>query len=290
MFKPYILENTLPDQGYFTLQPCLRTRNIAMLQCNSVLPVWSSLFTSCGSVAPIERLNASSTALFDWFVNQTGFHRDRLIARVSEKDVDLSQAMEQAGFGLEIGKCTTEYYQHVYGHSRLSGRNCNLAVVRESSNTIRDIGNIIVIELDGEPVAVETAFGLETVVSAMMELPNSIAASSISDFLMPKHSKQFKAADAVAAALEIIASGVKPFSSNQGRLLRAYLHAIIANSAYNTDELFDLQSYVNARDQASALPKFIQYLTTLEDLVESTGDVSKANSMFHKKCVQLGIV
>jgi hypothetical protein len=226
-FKPHLLSGSLPVPGYFMRQHCLRTQNASRLADEQARPYWSSYFHSIGAAAPYTQLPRMVDHTWEFFARTLSIPEDDLVIHVSSRDEDLLRACRNArGARLLCDTRDLPYYRHKFGMESITGRNCNLAVRCKATGESRDIGNIIVIDKHETPIAVEIAFGVETIVSRLFGLSSSIAATSMADFLPSHDWTSLNFADALTSSLTILAEGVRPVATNRGRVLRTYLQAL----------------------------------------------------------------
>lgn len=240
-FKPYLLSNAIPSGGFHMTQRCLRTQNTNRLLDATSAIQWASYFSSIGAVAQYEQLPRVLRDTWHLFSEKLSLTDDRLLIRVSSADHDLVRAIDALGL---TGRASFDtepqaYYQHRFGLSDISGRNCNIAVRGPDDDAFRDVGNVIAIEQRGTPIAMEVAFGVETIASRVLAFPSPIHASPIADIIPLSSDQALRLADALAAAMAILHAGIRPIATNRGRVLRKYLRGIhqikLALGITNTD-------------------------------------------------------
>lgn len=274
IFKRYLDDPAALSPGYFAVQPCLRTRNMKALFDYADDVEWASHFTSCGAVSRYENLGPLCKTVWEWVAAQPGVTPKRTRIRIASSDTDLVDAWASNGLStyLELDTREPVYYTHVFGIEGITGRNCNLAIYSKDGQTLRDIGNVIVIERLGVPFAVEVAFGIETIASRILDLPSAISASPISDCFTVGTKSELKLADALAASIAMIDAGVRPFSNNRGRILRSYIEAIMHLQPHTRLGLDDIAQliveYANRRFPSStAATDLYSYLATMQLLI-----------------------
>jgi hypothetical protein len=150
--------------------------------------------------------------------------------RVSSTDKDLLEFWSDLEEGpiIEIDSQEPSYYKHNYGLEQIKGRNLNFALRQSGSNEFKDIGNLIIIERNGnEKLAVELAFGVSTIISRMYSLSSPIQASIISKVIPFEKGHICKFSDALSVVVHLMIEGLKPTASNtRGRLLRTYIQGL----------------------------------------------------------------
>jgi hypothetical protein len=231
VFKQYLKENNLiPERGYFLIQKCLRTRNTNTLFDDSIIPEWSSYFTAMGAIAPANALNKLSNTTLEFLI-ESKIDINRIKINVSSKDKDLLECVEKIkkNFKCQVGIDeinNLEYYRHKYGEQNLQGRNFNISIKNQKTNEFKDIGNIILIEKDNIPTAVEMGIGVGTLISKKFDLNNSIEASSISKIIPYKPDLTSKFSDALSVSVVMFKEKIIPGSRDKARLLRTNLLAL----------------------------------------------------------------
>lgn len=284
-FKPYLEKEHDIENGFYIIQNCLRTQNTKTLKNDNTQPKWASYFSSIGAFAKYEKLDLLSKHTWDFFTNCLGIPANRLVLRLAAKDADLLKYWQNEGLDrhLELNANDPSYYTHKFGMEAVTGRNCNLAIIDHRSGNLRDIGNIIVIEKKGIPHAVEIAFGIETIISCILGLPNSIAASLINDIIPICNPYSYKLADAISASVVILNAGVRPIATNRGRVLRSYLQAIsyLRKKAYV--EIDKIKEYAEAFEgeefgSITKIPeKILEYIINFEKFTTSGLSPEKIN-------------
>ena len=231
VFKQYLVgDMPIPEKGYFLVQKCLRTRNTNTLLSDEIFPEWSSYFTAMGIIAPYKNLDLLLIDTLN-FLFKLGIESNKIKIHVSSKDKDLLECLDniqkKVKFLIDIdGIDNINYYRHIYGIQGISGRNFNFAVKNEKTGEFKDIGNIVLIEKSGMPIAVEMGIGVSTLISRIFGLNNSIEASSISKVVPFKPGFTSKFSDALSVSIIMLKEKIKPGSRDKGRLLRINLIAL----------------------------------------------------------------
>ena len=231
VFKKYLKENNIvPENGYFLVQKCLRTRNINTLFDDSVIPEWSSYFTAMGAIAPEDNLYKLSKTTLK-FLKESNIDSNRIKINVSSRDADLVECINKLKndfkFAVGVDEINNpEYYRHKYGESNLIGRNFNISIKNQKNNDYKDIGNIIIIEKDNKKVAVEMGIGVGTFISKKFNLNNSIEASTISKIIEYKPDLTSKFSDTLSVSILMFREKIVPGSRDKARLLRTNLVAL----------------------------------------------------------------
>lgn len=221
-FKRDLLLDEQAPRG-FVQQWCFRDRNYSALQLGES-PKWSSCFRQFGTIAEFGSLAEHAITFGEAVLSLAREHRADVKLKASSSDVDLLRIINATSIEVALDTENQDYFRHKYGQERLSGRNANMAISPEGSDDWIDVGNIIVIERDGVPFATEVAIGIETLTSALKGAQSAIVATSIADPTTIALTKgHLSVVDALNVVLHLHATGIRPFSSNQGRIFRRYL-------------------------------------------------------------------
>lgn len=227
IFKKYLLNNEIQNNGYYSIQKCLRTRNLKTFFSDADFSEWSSYFNVLGAILPPENVKVLfETILF--FLLEIGIDRKRIRVSFHPDDIDL---IDSVNFFCKINNISVKIdsfdnlqkYRHKYGLAEVYGRNFNISLENEKTGDFKDIGNLILIENNSGPIAVEVGIGIETLISRIFGLNNSIEASLISMFVVFKNNFYYKFFDALSASVAMLESGVKPGPKSREYLLKVYI-------------------------------------------------------------------
>ncbi|TQF27563.1 hypothetical protein UNPF46_29965 [Bradyrhizobium sp. UNPF46] len=217
----------MPHEGLFIVQNCLRTQNLKYFGNDAHNLSWASYFSGLGALVRPDQVDRLAADTWRFLVDELALPVERLRIQAASKDVDLLHYWRCAGLlgCVELDASQPIAYTHKFGMDGISGRNCNFGVVHNVTGAIRDIGNIIVIEAGGRPTAVEIGFGVETIISRILDLPNPMVASLACDFLLPLSPLVTQLADAISATVVILDAGVRPGPTGRSYILRRYLRS-----------------------------------------------------------------
>lgn len=256
VLKPYLFNNIIPEGGFYLVQKCLRTQNTKILCVDDSTMNWSSYFTAIGTLSHISHLQETSRTIWFFFNEVLNIPREDIKINISSEDNDLLEVWSNIDNGpiLDIDTKDINYYRHNYGMPGVWGRNLNFAIRCDNDN-FRDIGNLIIIENENAKLGVELAFGVSTTLSSMYNLPNSIAASSISEVIPFKEGFVTKFSDALSASIILLKGGIKPTASNtKGRVLRTYIRSLSylrKKIGINLDEIRKFASLYESKELAT---------------------------------------
>lgn len=281
VFKKYITGNiTLPNDGYFLVQKCLRTRNTNTLFDDSIIPEWSSYFTAMGAIAPSINIDKLSETTIKFLLSQN-IDIDRIRISASFKDKDLLEVIKTLSlknkftFNIDENE-NVDKYRHKYGENNLAGRNFNISIKNERTNEFRDVGNIILIEKDSNPVAVEMGIGVGTLISKKFNLNNTIESSLISKIVKYKPDLTSKFSDTLCVIVAMLKEKIIPGSRDKARLLRTNLVALTYFRKKLNIELEEIKDYIDKYEKeefgviTNISNKVIDYLGEIEKKYPNT--------------------
>tara|TARA_Y100000590_G_scaffold470719_1_gene668406 strand:- start:15227 stop:16234 length:1008 start_codon:yes stop_codon:yes gene_type:complete len=252
VLKPYLRNENLPNQGVYLVQPCVRTHGAKNLTSFDSIPNWGSFFVSWGALFPYSRTNDLVVVLLNFLQEALCLPMSQIYARVASKDLDLMTVVSDNFLqeNIEVDTMHAGYYVHKIGMDDVKGRNFNIAIEHKVSKKIEDIGNIIVIEKDGEPYAVELAIGASTTMKQVFGLGNVLDCHYFNDLVTTPDVKERKLQDCVLTSSYIIREGVLPSSkNNRTRILKKYvdsMYFISRDIGFSDDDLLEyVQSFLN---------------------------------------------
>ncbi len=232
LFKKRILGLDLPESGYFTIQPCLRTHNQKSFEEPDSPIKWGSFFTMLGSAAPSSTYEHSCATAWQYFTEGLNIDQKNIVVQVSADDEDLQKFWKlNSNVEMEVGKQDSKYYRWKYGNQDMFGRGITIGVNSQRDEAYKEVGNIIKIEKAGKEIAVESGFGVEAIIARIFGLSHTLMSSGIAkafDLRAQDNSdmSRYKLADALFGTCIIIKNGVKPGSRDRARILRNYIKAV----------------------------------------------------------------
>lgn len=229
VLKPHLFPGGIPQPGIFLVQNCIRTQNLKRLYDDSYFPRWGSFFPSLGTISPPDGLDRVVTEAMGLLTEVFKIDKDFIIARVTKEDSDLFSSATKVfePNKLEIDTMPINYYRHKLGVPELKGRNFNFALKNCDNNEFADIGNAIVLERDGSPVAVELALGSTTIIKQIFGLGHVLDCHSIVGLEEKEQPFGIKLTDCLITSLYLYRENLRSGGTdNRRRILRKYLEGI----------------------------------------------------------------
>ncbi|EKE18542.1 MAG: hypothetical protein ACD_9C00301G0004 [uncultured bacterium] len=229
VFKPYILEKSVPNPGYFMSQDCIRARNLKHLLDDNFLPKWGSYFPSLGTISPPDHLHKVCEEVFALFADKLKIKDDDIRILINSSDTDLLDAIPER-FNrnhLEIDTHEEKYYRHKFGIDGVWGRNFNIAIRDKGTDKFSDVANIIMIETEDEKLGIEFALGATTTLKQLYVLDHVADCHPVPTISTLEHELKYKFEDAVIVSTMLTKEGLQPLSTNnRGRILRSYMRSL----------------------------------------------------------------
>lgn len=276
VFKHYIKEGNNSLKNRFIVQPCIRTQNSHFLYNDNILPKWGSYFVGLGLFSNPDKIKDLSVVIKNFIINELCIEPARLLFRVSSKDTDFLTLLEETESkeNIEIDFFSIEYYRHQYGMEDIYGRNFNYAI-KLNDESLRDFGNLVVIEKKGIPICLEFGLGISTFLSAKYNKQHPLQCSTIADILEIKDLYYIKLADSILVSVILLKEGLKPSASSMGKILRKYLQAIsyLSNKCNFTisdiEKIIFLYEQLEYNDTSDLSKKISSYLYLYKNLTEN---------------------
>ena len=272
VLKPLFHEG-VPAPGVYMNQPCLRTQNMQIFYNDDANIEYNSYFNTSAVLAPPEELDSVTRNAIEFISKLPEDTLDRLVVRAASDDEDLLGAIHASGFKgyIEIDGREDAYYHWKYGDPGVSGRGLTLAVTSRNDEHYRDIGNIVVMEKNGMPAAVEWGYGSETFLSRVNDTVQPLESSTISDSFPYEHGLKAKLSDALAATIEMYCAGVTPADKGGRFILKEYLRGLSylkRRTGLDTDELHQYGIlYMHSRDYDTQTE--LRVMTAIQVWIES---------------------
>lgn len=230
--KSFLLEDNIYKNGIFIVQHAIRTQQLKNLyRDDGYFSRFGSFFIALGTLSNYEMLDNVIWDMYNYLLT-LGIQNSQILIRISSNDGDLtSSCLKVLPFiKTEINSKQNNYYKHSYGMDiyGISGRNMNIALKNYLTKDYEDIGNIVVIEKHNNPVAVELAFGLSTIISSVYGCNHTIQATPIADFFECINYDRCRFADCISVVMHLAFEGVYPNSTKMaGRLMKKYIQGIV---------------------------------------------------------------
>jgi hypothetical protein len=252
VFKPELISRTVPKQGEFIVQDCIRTKNLRGLFDDTYVPGWGSSFTSLGALVPENGLDKATEDQVRFFTETLGISIENIRMRVSSEDTDLLESCQRhlPEKTLEVDTKDPNYYRHVIGIDGVRGRNYNMALRNPNGEGFSDVGNIILLEDNEGALGVETAIGSSVVLKQLLNLNHVNDCYPITGLEDVDPQFKRKIEDSLIVCTTLSREGLRPRGSdNRERIMRSYMRALLYYSARTGIGLDDLKSISSTYEQ-----------------------------------------
>jgi len=284
VLKSVLLEERIPPGGVWLAQPALRTMNLQHARDPKKNPRWPSYFMQLGALAPLESRHVAAEGALAFLDRQVPGCSRRLVLQVPVEDEDLAR-LHPPGLSTYLDPTGSERYRHRYGVPGLVGRTLNYAI-RGGGGAVHPVGNFILLELSGRPIAVELAFGPSNLLARLEGLELPIQATPAAEAVPLRDWAHVRLADVLVPAVVLGREGLRPRGSGRHRVVRGYLQALSTIRRQAGLSLDTLHAYADRFLQADPpavadLPaRICRYLAAFEELeADATLDPARRNEL-----------
>lgn len=223
-FMP-ILREGVKTSGVWSVQPCLRTNNVATAYDENNFPEYMSYFTMCGTLTPPHKGDETVREALSLLTETYQIPKQDIIVRASSRDKDLTKVLITE-VKVEENTMPPSYYDWKYGRDHINGRGITFAIRGGNRRDFRDIGNIVAVTVNQEIAGYEFGFGVETLLSRIYGLSKPIDVSTIYQATKFQDSKYEKFMDLLAASVVMYQNGIEPGMGKEKHLLKSHLKAL----------------------------------------------------------------
>lgn len=244
--KPLYLNNEVPENGIIIDQPCIRTQNLKNIYSKEPNK-GNTVFELVGGIAPGSKFSEVYKLSLNYFYEKLKVEKDRLFVKASSLDKDILKSMEINGDSpeIELDGRKLDYYRWKYGMEGVAGRGMAFSVRnKHDANKSMTLGNIIIMESDNHPNAVQWGYGVGSIISGKYSKERVIDGSLINQVVPFSEGENAKFADSLAAVIEMYNSGLAPSNRGADSYLKAYLRGLAYWASENKIEKDEILKYV----------------------------------------------
>jgi hypothetical protein len=120
------------------------------------------------------------------------------------------------------------YYRHKFGLNNIFGRNFNIALKHYETGIPADIGNVIIIQNEQNPVGIEIALGTSTILKQIHGLTHILDSHPLMGTeIINNKSTRLKLEDCIITSLHLYYQGLEPSNKHiTNRLMKKYVDII----------------------------------------------------------------
>jgi hypothetical protein len=264
----------------FVIQPCLRSQNLKnYLEPNSALE-YMSYFKMMGTICSADAFKINPLINFFEKFPSLG---DRLIVKTHKSLMCIPEFKSlERNFVTVENSHEIDFYNWRYGNDKLTGLGVTFSVLQQDGN-YADIGNLVQLNLNDEPIAWEFGLGYETFKSRLQGI-NSPFKSSMYFLHFSRYfdfEMSLKVLDLLVSGNAMFLSGVNEESKKEFKILNKTLRTIcfLLHSVGTSNELFlDLISVFKDHKYKVVL---LTYFTNTQNLISKFQvEVSNARTIF----------
>lgn len=228
--KAAIEHDEIPDGGVYVRQPCLRTRNAALIRAGQQ-PEYLSSFTMLGIYLPASWSHRRVVDLVrGYLVEEEQLDPDRMALHTNPATAFLRQEWADAVPGSPIleGRHSASYYRWTYGKDDWWGDGVTVAL-RQHDGTWQDIGNIIVMRAGDRVLGYEFGFGEETFLARRHGVGSPYLFAGLHHIFPPDAVQPTPATqDCVMTLAHLFHAGVAPGRGSRGSIVRTTVNNLLS--------------------------------------------------------------
>lgn len=235
VYKSYMRgEREMEPPGGFVVQPCVRMQ-ILLSEDPAIVPEYMSYFKMCGAFSPVSSYRSFAEDIWSFFRETLGCtNQDIQIHATNAHESLLGPWLDMPTFAPLVAWDTfpDDYYNWQFGVEGITGRGLTLAIRNNKADGFRDVGNIMEICRDSQPIGYGLGFGLETLISRLYNLELPIVGAKISLVVPYRDGAWAKYADFLQVAAVFYRAGVRPSRRPVGRIVSRLLRALLRSIDY----------------------------------------------------------
>ena len=187
-FKGYLRgEEEIPVNGVYTIQNCLRTRNLDYRYELEKTPRFGSYFRMFGLIRRPDFLLETYADTIEFIESELKVPSESIVVHKSSEHDVFNELMKKNSKQHWL-EDKIDWYNWEYGEEGIRGEGISIEIPNKSNPTeTQVIGNIVVIYNSDKPIAVEFGFGLETTMSRLEGLPHPIFSSIIGEIYLERN-------------------------------------------------------------------------------------------------------
>lgn len=249
VLKNYMINDTIPEQGFVINQDCFKTKNLELIKKDEQILNVPSFFPCSGILSKYKYAPATIECFLEFFIDFLQFPVSSLEILINSTDRDLVNIFKKSKYPLILKQDTLpkeKYLHQKFGVDHMYGRDCTIAL-KNSNNSISSIAAITIIERDRIPKFVEITISPLKVISQLCNYNSTFYCYLPSFYLLHNISQSFiKILDCLVSVTVLFRYGLEPSNKdNRTRLFEKYiryLQQLISKSNFDLSELQFIQN------------------------------------------------
>ena len=219
-----------------TKQKCLRLHSTSKMLDDDYKVEWLSLFNMVGTIIPPKELKNAKSNLINLMSNVYDIPKNKLVFMVDAKDANLIKDIPTEM--LILNSHNQKYYDWQFGCNNVKGKGLTFGV-KQSDNTIIDVGNLIEITDNTHILGYECAYGLECLLWAKENKKSVFETYPIFSHFNPDDTNIVKIIDSLMSIAAIESIGIEPTNkTNRGQILKKlYRNLVYLSEKSNFSDL-----------------------------------------------------
>ncbi|MGI4775625.1 MAG: hypothetical protein ACRYE9_01645 [Janthinobacterium lividum] len=249
VLKNYMIDSTLPDQGFAINQDCFKAKNLRFIDKDDQDLKVPSFFPCNGILLKYEYAPRAIDYLLEFFIHFLGINARSLEVLVNSDDRDLIDTFAKSGYLITLRPDTLikeKYVHQKFGVENMSGRDCTIAL--KNSSSTGSVAAITIIEINKVPRFIEITISPLKIISQLYNYSSVFYCYLPSSYLEYDISQPFiKTIDCLISVTALFKYGLKPSNKdNRTRLFMKYIKYLqqqVNKSNLNISELCFIQNH-----------------------------------------------
>lgn len=226
VMKPFFINNRKMSEKLMLIQPAMGCQGIDYWINKKTIDRFSSYFLSFGIMGPCDELQNIIKSSIDFFLEELRINKENFVIQYNNKDNEFVDALKGINVISANNAYADDYYIHHFGVEGLIGK--TLCYTIKDGDNYYYIGSVIILEQDGNPVAVEHSFDSTLLLSGIkdshpvIELPGIFKWNKYYEDSIPFQTR-IAYFDLLFVATILIMEGLKPGARGRRKKLRVIL-------------------------------------------------------------------
>ena len=292
--KEELVTGKIPGNGFFVIQPCIRTRDFKNGFDNEVIPFGQTFFNMVCTLSRPGRYKDVCEEAIAYIEGTLGIEKSRIVIIPTSTNDDLVQPFQQSEVlrDVSVRFDSRKKYTWKYGIPNVSGIGLSINIVNPADGNLWDVGNIVSIRnFENVELGIEFGFGIEFMLSAALGVAEPIRMSVISQVEQYKEGLHQKYVTYLEAALQMMNAGAIIGDKKADHLYKQYWKSINLirkslglnlNEVLNTSSKYsELREFPGWEEKLSSVANFLnKHEKRIEGLVYFANKINLGRDKF----------
>ena len=205
----------------------MRLRNLDYWNVRGKMSPFGCSFVAMGTLMPASSIGQALDDLIVFLSRHVGLYEQRLQLGVYREHLDLLSLVSASGMRVVAGEAQEDYLYR-YGMPDMSGRSIKITA-SEPNGGVTEVAAVVEVARLGAPIAVETAFSVNILLTSRESLIHPVLAS-VGALGADEGVDTLIALDCLGTAVSLLAEGLLPTARGRGGRLRQLLRTAVKAS------------------------------------------------------------